>query len=228
LTASIETYIKVLMFKRSQIEQAISSLLEPALRQPSSGLRTRLKRLLETDRGLACNPRSNDPEKVNYAFFRDAAPGSGFEVWYTEYEAFALLMGLLLMLHNWPQRFAVSILRRVRPALEKEHERILKLDPAALFDQKAIARNRAPGSLAYETTAPAFLAIVSRYGISREQEKGPYACSVHSDPGSANRWVEQTIKGVGGGATMFELTIITHQLAQALARTKPQSRGRTG
>ena len=40
------------------------------------------------------------------------------------------------MQHGWPQGFAVSVLRRVRPELEKEHARILKQDPAILFDQQ--------------------------------------------------------------------------------------------
>jgi hypothetical protein len=215
------------MFKRNQVELAIANLLEPELRQLSSGLRTRIKRLLETDRAFGCDPRSDDPEKGNYAFFREASPGSGFEVWFSSYEAFALLLALQLMVHNWPQRFVVSVMRRVRRALEKEYERILKIDPAILFDAKAIARNREPGSLAYDTVEPAFLVIVSRYGISREQEKEPFACSVHSDIGSASSWVAQTIKGVGGGSSMFELTIIAHALAPALERTKPRSRGRT-
>jgi len=216
------------MFKRNQVEQAISGLLESGLREPSPNLKTRIKRLLETDRALSSNPRSNDPEKVNYAFFRENAPGSGVEVWYSGYESFALLLGLQLMSHNWPQRFATSVLRRVRVPLEKEHRRILQLDPAQLFDQKAIMRNAVPGAVAYPTAAPAFLTIVSNYGISRDQEGSPFSCSVHSDLASASNWVAQTTSGVGGGASMFELTIAAHWLDQSLAGTEPQGRGPAG
>jgi hypothetical protein len=216
------------MYQRSQIELAISNLLEPKVRQPSSALRTRIKRLLETDRALGRKPGSNDPEEGHYAFFREAAPGSGFEVQFSSYEGFALLLALQLMVHSWPQLFVVRVLRRVRRDLEKEYDRILKIDPAILFDEKAIARNRQPGSLAYDTTKPAFLVIVSQYGLTRDEEKKPFACSVHCDIGSASSWVAQTIKGVGGGSSMFELTIAAHALAQELQRTKPRGRGRAG
>jgi hypothetical protein len=216
------------MFKRNQVEQAIANLIEPDLRKPSSVLKTRIKRLLETDRALSISPRSNDPERANYAFFRETPPGSGFEVWYAEYEAFALLLGLQLISHNWPQSFAVSVLRRVRVQLETEHQRILRLDKTELFDQKAIRKNAVAGALAYPTAAPAFLVIVSKYGISREQEGTPFNCSVHSDVDSATRWAAKIIKGVGGGYSMFELTIAAHWLAKALAGTQPQGRGPIG
>ena len=40
------------MFKRNQIEAAIAFVLEPGSAKPSSEILTRIKRLLETDRGL--------------------------------------------------------------------------------------------------------------------------------------------------------------------------------
>jgi hypothetical protein len=217
------------MFKRNQVELAISNLLEPKARGPSSGLKTRIKRLLEADRALGRNPRFDDPEKANFAFFRNAAPGSGFEVWFSAYEAFALALGLELLLHSWPQRFVVSVLRRVRPSLEKEHEQILKLDSEELFDARAIERTRRPGSPAFETLHPSLLVIVSHHRLSASQEKNrPYACSIQPNLGAATQWVLQTTKGVGGGSTMFELTVLAHRLAQALEGTTPQSRGRPG
>ena len=215
------------MFQRSQIEEAISTLLEPRVRQPSSALRTRVKRLLETDRLLGRKPNSSDPGERNYAFFREAAPGSGFEVHFSAYEAFALLLALQLMVHSWPQRFVVLVMRRIRCDLEKEHTRILKLDPAVLFDQRTIARNRQPGAIAYETSMPAFLTIVSPHGLTRDKEQAPFACSVHSNINSACTWVSQTIQGVGGGSSMFELTIAAHELARKLERTTPRKRGRS-
>jgi hypothetical protein len=214
------------MYKRNQVETAISSVLEVGPNQPSSGLKTRVKRLLDTDRALGCNRHSNVLERKNFAFFRDAAPGSGFEVRFSAYDAFALLLGLQLMMHNWPQRFAVSVLRRARLPLETEYERILKLDPKILFDRKAIERNLRPGSAVFNTTAPAVLAICSYHQISREQEEAPYSCSVHSNLELAASWISKTTKGVGGGASMFELTVVAHHLARALERTKPQPRGR--
>jgi hypothetical protein len=214
------------MYKRNQVELALSNWLEPGVHGPSQALKTRIKRLLETDRALGHMPRSSNPEKANFAFFRSAGPGSGNEVQFSSYESFALLLALQLMSHKWPQRFAVSALRRVRPELEKEHHRILKQDPSKLFDQAAIGRMRKPGSAAYDTTAPVLLVIVSRHGLTADQEEGPFACSVQPE-GSAWDWVQKTTAGVGGGATLFELTVAAHQLNTALERTKPQSRGRS-
>jgi len=216
------------MYKRNQVELAIAHLLEPNLPNPSSALRTRVKRLLDTDRTLERNPRSNDPVKAYYAFFRDDAPGSGFEVWFSGYEAFALALGLQLMQHNWPQRFAVSILRQVRPAMETEHDRILHIDQKILFDPEAIKRTRLPGSPAFDTTRPSFLVIASHHGLGATQEAEPYACSVQSDLGSASHWVRDTTKGKGGGSSMFELTVLAHDLTQALKQTTPENRGRKG
>jgi hypothetical protein len=102
----------MLQYKRNQIEEAISGVLEPRSPEPTSELRTRLKRLLETDRALGRVPRCADPERANFAFYSAEAPGSGVEVWFSEYEAFALLNGLRLMGHGWPQGFAVSVMRR--------------------------------------------------------------------------------------------------------------------
>jgi hypothetical protein len=216
------------MYKRNQVELAIAHLLEPKLDAPSSGLSTRIKRLLETDRALGRNPRSNDPKKAAFAFFRDPSPGSGVEIWFSAYEAFAILLGLQLMQHSWPQRFAVSILRQVRPALEKEHYRILRLDPNKLFDAKEIARQQDVGSALFNTSEPSFLVIVSHYGLRTHQEAEPYACSVKSDLGSASAWVQETTKGRGGGSSMFELTVLAREMAEALKRTRPENRGRKG
>jgi len=44
---------QMLQYKRNQIEEAISGVLEPRSLEPTSELRTRLKRLLETDRTVA-------------------------------------------------------------------------------------------------------------------------------------------------------------------------------
>jgi hypothetical protein len=99
-------------YKRNQVEEAISGVLEPTSPEPSSELRTQLKRLLDTDRSFGRSPRSDNAERANYAFYSDDAPGSGIEVWFSEYEAFALVNGLFLMRHGWPQSFAVSVMRR--------------------------------------------------------------------------------------------------------------------
>jgi len=228
LTASLKTYTRVSMYQRSQVENAISRLFEPRDRRPSSALRTRIKRLLETDRALGRKLGSSDPQERDFAYFHEAAPGSGVEVRFTAYEAFALMLSLQLLAHSWPQRFVVLVMRDVRRALEKEYDKICKMDPSDLFDGRKIEANRQPGAPAYDTNAPAFLVIVSRHGLARDKEATPFACAVHSDIGSANDWVAQTIRGVGGGSSMFELTIGAHALARALLETRRQSRGPAG
>jgi hypothetical protein len=51
-------------YKRNQVEQAISHLVEPESLRPTQDLRTKLKRLLETDRALPPSEGRND---VKYA-----------------------------------------------------------------------------------------------------------------------------------------------------------------
>jgi hypothetical protein len=116
-------------YKRNQIEEAIARIFAPNCAKPPSELRTRIKRLLDLDRSIGRKLRSKDAEKANFAFFSEEAPGTGADILFSEYEAFALLNGLRIMEHGWPQAFAVSIMRRIRLDLEREHARILRQRP---------------------------------------------------------------------------------------------------
>ncbi len=213
------------MFKRNQIEEAISHMLEPRSPEPTSELRTRLKRLLETDRALGRDRGSTDPKYAHYAFYSAEAPGSGVEVWFSEYEAFALLNGLLLMEHGWPQSFAVAVLRRVRPELEKQHNRILAQDPKLLFDQEAIFRNARAGDMAFDNTDPVLLVIITKSGVRKKEQDEFYACAVCRGVGEAVDFGRAT-RGSVNGLTMFEVVGAAHHLSQALSCTKPRRRGR--
>ncbi|MFL5069601.1 MAG: hypothetical protein ACJ8D9_08410, partial [Xanthobacteraceae bacterium] len=62
-------------------------------------------------------------------------------------EAFALFAGLLLLQHGWPQAYAVSVLRRVRPELQQHHTRILIQDRSQLFNDELIRQRAQPGDL---------------------------------------------------------------------------------
>src|SRR5215813_14371312 len=81
-------------YKRNQIEEAIARIFDPSSQKPPSELRTRIKRLLELDRSIGRKVRSKDPEEANFAFFSEEAPGTGADILFSEYEAFALLNGL--------------------------------------------------------------------------------------------------------------------------------------
>jgi hypothetical protein len=212
-------------YKRNQVEEAMSSVLEPRSAEPTAELRNRLKRLLETDRALGRVPRSAELERANYAFYSAEAPGSGVEVWFSDYEAFALLTGLRLMGHGWPQSFAVSVMRRVRPELEKEHARILKQDAQKLFDQDAIRRGAKVGDMAFDVTDPVLLTIVSKSGAVQNKETEPNACAICRGPDDAMKFFWQAGEGTGAG-TMFELAAIAHRLMHALSGTEPNRRGR--
>jgi hypothetical protein len=211
-------------FKRNQVEEAISHVLEPRSAEPTPDLRTRLKRLLDTDRALGRDLRSIDPRLAHYAFYSDEAPGSGTEVWFSDYESFALLNGLRLLGHGWPQGFAVGVLRQVRPELEKQHARILKQDPRSLFDQETIHRTAKAGDMAFDNTDPVLLTILSKPGgaLSEEGESNP--CAVCRGQTEAMKFARE--RGHLGAWTMFELATVAHRLSKALADTEPRRRGR--
>jgi hypothetical protein len=205
------------MFKRHQVEEAIASVIGPGSVKPSSEMRTRAKRLLETDRGLGRNKRAADPERGNLAFYSVDAPGRGVEIWFSDYEAFALLTGLQLMQHGWPQRFAVGVLRRVRPELEIQHAWILKQDPAVLFDQQLIRARAKPGDLAVHSTQPVFLVI-------RSGDREDRSAAICRGPEELMPFIRS--QGVGQPWTVFELGKSAHDLSSALAKTRPRRRGR--
>jgi hypothetical protein len=130
------------------------------------------------DRSLIRNARSADPEVANYAFYSSDSPGKGVEVWFSNYEAFALMVGLRLLQHGWPQTFPVVLLRRLRPELEREHARILKQDSAILFDEKAIRQKARPGDLYFGNTDPVLLTIVSGQHPTKEDSTKPPPCAI--------------------------------------------------
>ena len=208
------------MFKRSQVEEAIGIVFEPGSAKPSSELRTRLKRLLETDRGLSRNKRSADPERALFAFHSTDGPGRGVENWFSHYEAFALLIGLRLMRLGWPQGLAVAVLRRVKPALETHHARILKQAPANLSDEQRRQQAK-PGDLVIDSTDPVFLAINSSH---REDRSGPNPAAICRGQEQLMRFI--LAQPVGQTWTVFELGNSVHALSSALAKTRPHKRGR--
>ena len=184
----------------------------------------RFKRLLDTDRNLGRNARSTNPEKTTYAFYSRDASGSGVEVWFQEYEAFALLIGLRLLEHGFPQQRAVLALRTGRPLLEQEHARIMKLDPKVLFDQEAIARAAQPGQLAVSSTAPVFL-VISSEREPRSKVPGARPLKLLTVCRGEVEMM-RALKANRGPSTIFEITGAAHQLHHHLLTTEPSQRGR--
>ena len=226
LTADVETLKCALMseYKRNQIEESLSRLLEPEAKKPSADLLTRTKRLLELDRRLGQGRRSPDRERSNYAFYSAPPRGSGVEVWFSAYESFALFTALRLMAHGWPQGVAVVIMRRVRKTLEPEHSRVLKQDPKLLFDEEELRRRARPGGFAIGNTDPVFLTVVSQSGDSLKRRGLQLQSSVARGTDEAIRWASEATRQ-GGGYAMFELVNSAHLLAAELNRTEPRRRG---
>jgi hypothetical protein len=210
-------------YKRNQIEEAIARIFDPNCNNPPSELRTRIKRLLELDRSFGRKRGSKDAEEANFGFFTEEAPGTGADISFSEYEAFALLNGLRIMAHGWPQGFAVSIMRRVRRDLAREHARILRQAPDELFDQQAILANASPGAIAVDNTDPVFLTLASKaQRAPDEEQKSPLSavCRGLDKVGEFSRDVGAS------SVTMFEVATLAHRLRQELTKTEPRRRGR--
>lgn len=148
------------------------------------------------------------------------------EVQFSGYEAFALLTGLQILEHGWPQGLVVSILRRVRPDLEKKHDRILKLDEKKLFDEAELRAKARPGDFAFGNTAPVLLTILSKPGAATSPDSEPLAYSIHNGGDEVMNWIAKVAGRKHGPFTMFELVTPAHNLAKALSQSEPRSRGR--
>jgi hypothetical protein len=209
------------MFKRNQVEEAIACVFEPGSAKPSSETRTRLKRLLETDRALGRSRRSRDPERANFAFSGMDAPGRGFENRFTGYEAFALLTGLRLMRDRWPQGLVVGVLRRVKPDLERHHARMLRQSPSIFFDDDHIRRQARSGDIAVRNIDPVFLVI---NGEGREHDRGINRAAICQGQAELMDFIKAW--GPGQTWTVMELGTSIHALSRALIKTEPRKRGR--
>jgi hypothetical protein len=159
--AAPKNVTRKMSFKRNQIETAIAHMYDPGCQEPPPELRTRIKRLLELDRSRGRKLRATDAEEANFAFFNEEAPGTGADISFSQYEACAGLNALRIMDHGWPQGFAVSIMRRIRPDLEKEHARILRQPPEKLFDWQVIRARARPGDIAVDNTDPVFIVLAT-------------------------------------------------------------------
>ena len=209
------------MFKRNQVEEAIARVLEPGSARPGSEMRTRLRRLLETDRALGRSERSPDPKRANFAFSGMDAPGRGLENWFTGYEAFALLTGPRLMRDGWPQGLVVAVLRRVKPDLERHHARVLRQNPTVLFDADRIRQQARAGDLALRNTDPVFLAIKSK---DRERDAGANPAAICQGQEELMGFIKTWAPGQTW--TVMELGTSIDALSLALAKTAPRKRGR--
>ena len=209
-------------YKRNQVEEAIFRTLG-AQGARGDELKFRLKRLLVTDRRFGTNVKSDEEEDRHFAFFSQKPPGSGIEVMFAPYEAFALLAAIMLLEHGLPQSGVVKVMRRVRRQFEAAHAETLKKDPSELFDQKAIMAQAKPGMIATDNTDPVFLVIV-RLTDSAVDPSGSPAAVCRGREELAAFWKRHSVPGTG--MTFFEFVGPMHKLAANLQKTIPVKRGR--
>jgi hypothetical protein len=210
--------------KRNQVEEAIFRTFG-ARDERVDELRFRLKRLLVTDRRLGCDANSDEEADRHYAFYSEKPPGSGIEVKFSAYEAFALLAAIMLLEHGLPQLGVVRVMRKVRRHFEAAHAQTLKKDPSALFDKRTVKEQAKPGLIATDNTDPVFLAFVRLTGSSVDTRPGgsPVAvCQGREELGAFLK--KHSVPGVG--ATFFEFVGLMHKLAANLSQTRPIKRGR--
>ena len=180
-------------YKRNQIEEAIFRSFG-AREERRKELRFRIKRLLVTDRRLGRNTRSARKKDKHYAFFGQEPPGSGTEIMFSAYEAFALLAGVMLLEHGLPQARVVKVMRLVRPSFERAHSDILKKYSATLFDKDAILANAREGMIYVNNTDPVFLVFVRVTASEVDEEDGGTAVAVCRGPDELQSFIRRTFR----------------------------------
>ncbi len=211
-------------YKRNQVEEAIFRTL--GARDARLGeLKFRLKRLLVTDRRLARDANSDDEMKRHYAFYSQEPPGSGIEVMFSAYEAFALLAAILLLEHGFPQAGVVRVMRQVRRQFEIAHRESLKKDQSKLFDRTAILAQARPGMIATDNTDPVFLVFVRLTDSSAGDQTRGAVVAVCRGRDAFGAFIKEHSK-LGGGYTFFEFVSLMHTLAANLLQTRAVKRGR--
>ncbi len=140
-------------YKRNQVEEAVVRTLSAEGARVDE-LKLKMKRLLVTDRRLGRGKRSDGKADHRYAFYSQRPQGSGVEVMFSGYEAFALLAALIALEHGIPQAKVVSILQEIRSDFEAAHRDTLQKDPKELFDPQLVRSMASSGLLAVDNTAP--------------------------------------------------------------------------
>ena len=211
-------------YKRNQVQEAIFRTLG-AEGARAGEIRFRLKRLLATDRSLGCRRRSHDKADRHYAFYGEEAPGTGADVMYSSYEAFALLAGVALLEHGLPQVMVVKLLRQVRDELERAYAETLERVPMDLFDQDAIRAHTSVGMLAFDSAQPVILVFLRLTGSSVDEHNGGTVVSICRNSNELSLLMKRR-GSPGTGFSIFEFSRLMHLLAENLAGTRAVKRGR--
>ncbi len=209
-------------FKRNQIEDAILRTLG-AKDTRVADLKLKMKRLLVADRRLGRGKHPDGKANRRYAFYSHKPLGSGVEVMFSGYEAFALMAALIVLEHGIPQAKVVSILQEIRSDLEAAHRETLQKDAKALFDPQAVRAMARTGMIAVDNIAPVFLAFVK---LNAGQGRVRAIISVCRGHDELVRFLKEH-SVPGSGATHFEFVRLMYTLAANLSQTRPIKRGRS-
>jgi hypothetical protein len=209
-------------YKRNQVEEAIVRALGAEGARVDQ-LKLKMKRLLVTDRRLGRGKRSDHKAAHRYAFYSQRPQGSGVEVMFSGYEAFALLAALIILEHGIPQAKVVSILQEIRSDFEAAHRDTLQKDPKELFDPQLVRSMARADLLAVDNTAPVFLAFV-KLDIGKGRVHA-FITVCRGLDGLAKFLKEHSVPG--SGATFFEFARLMLTVANILSQTRPIKRGRS-
>jgi hypothetical protein len=210
--------------KANQVQEAIFRTLG-ADGKRADEIRFRLQRLRAADRNLGRRPRSpNEADRV-YAFHGDDRPGTGIDILFTSYEAFALLAAIMLLEHGLPQTTVVKLMRQIRGELQVAHAQTLEMDPSELFDQNGIRAQAKPGMIAFDSIAPVILVFLKLTGSSADSQSAGTIASICRN----NLQLGQFMKKYGSpgtGFSIFEFSRLIHLLEESLSQTRAVKRGR--
>jgi hypothetical protein len=219
-------------FKRNQLEEALAYAIH--FRPPASpDLRMDIRRLLEIDRRLDIDCKSKRAEDRHYAFFCLPPPGSGREVWFFNYEVFAVYVAVRLMRSGYPQQRVVRLMRGLRLSLEATHKRILSVSPMDLLDNKrASDLDTAIASGTLITKLDRMVCLVLGAGKysgltyrNSEDRDRHLASNICEGKDALNHLLELHLAD-HEPAIVVELANPAHQLAYWLNRIEPSTRGR--
>jgi hypothetical protein len=114
-------------------------------------------------------------------------------------------------------------LRHIRRTLEREHSRILKQDPAALFNAKTIVASARPDEISVDNTDPVFLTLVTGNASYADGIDDKTSAKICRGMKEVSGFVKQQN---AHSWTLFELATRAHRLRDQLARARPRTRGR--
>jgi hypothetical protein len=171
-------------YTRGQIEWAAWGTLRGdsvSVGLPPKKFCTRIKRLLDSDRGLKSSNLQMQP-KADFAFAPPPAVG-GSDVAYTAFDVFCLAIGLDLLDCGFKQKEITVFMRYSRPYLERQFQ--VLLDRPSLIDRQRYLAGDFPDLPFYEEDGQRFVdsrvfAILQKVELTeilpatpRRQKKGP-------------------------------------------------------